>query len=80
MQIEITPPELHEIITSLHRNRCKVGYRIRWDDRRRETEPVKARMEADPTYKSYLDAIRAARVQRVETITQLIQRFETLEK
>lgn len=78
--MNLPPPALHEIITSLHRNRSRVNARIRKEDRRMETEPVRDRMEADPAYKAYLEATRAARVQRIENINQLIHQFESLNK
>ena len=77
-QITCTPPQLHEIVTALHRNKAKIQQRIRYNQRKAETTEEQEKQAADPNRKLYLDTIETCRRGRIETIDGLLEMLEPL--
>lgn len=75
MIIDITPPQLHEIVTALHRNRCKIWSRLRHT----EKQLIELPDESDPSRRLYLETIKTLRLERVAKIDALLQNLETLQ-
>ena len=76
IDISLTAPQLHEVVTALHRNRAKINQRIRHDERKRQTPEGKEAEAADPCRGLYLDTIATCRASRIETIDDLLEQLE----
>lgn len=79
MKIDITPPQQHEIITALHKNRSKIQQRINHNQRLADTPEELEKQAIDPTRKIYLDAMEACRKSRIATIDGLLAILEAQE-
>lgn len=78
MEITITPPELHELITALQRNKAKIGQRIRYNARKMQEPAEQARWATEPARKQYLETLQYCRAERIKTIDGLLAVLEPL--
>lgn len=74
-----TPPQVHELVTALHRNRAKIQQRIRYNERRAGTPEEQERCAIDPGRKVYLEAMATCRRCRIDTIDGLLAVLEAKE-
>ena len=70
--ITLTPPQLHEVITALHRNRSKIQQRMRWSERHMDTPEEQEKRACDPNRTLYMETIRTCREGRIATIDALL--------
>lgn len=76
---DFTPPQVHELVTSLHRNRARILGRIHRQERKAESPEEQERIACDPGRKVYLDAMAECRRCRINTIDGLLAVLETKE-
>ena len=75
-----TPPQIHELVTALHRNRAKIQQRIRHNERLAATPEEQERRALDPGRKVYMEAMTTCRQCRIETIDALLELLEKNEQ
>ena len=75
----ILPPQVHELITALHRNRARIQARISRQEKREGSPEELDRIACDPGRKVYLDAIIECRRCRIKTIDGLLAMLEAKE-
>ena len=78
--ITVTPPQLHELITALHRNKCKIQQRIRHNERKMLQPEEQQRWAAEPARKLYLETLQQCRAERIKTIDSLLAILEPLKE
>ena len=79
-EIPVTPPQLHEIITALSRNKAKIAQRIRYNDRKMQAPEEQQRWATEPARKQYLETLQYCRAERIQTIDGLLAILEPLKE
>lgn len=79
-EIPVTPPQLHELITALHRNKAKIQQRIRHNDRKMQDPEEQQRWTTEPARKLYLETLQQCRAERIKTIDGLLATLEPLKQ
>ena len=75
-EIEVTPPQRHEIVTALHRNRNKLWQRVRHT----EKQLIELKSEDDPSRRLYLETIKDLRLDRIAKIDDLLKTLEPIKE
>lgn len=79
-EIPVTPPQLHELITALHRNKSKIQQRIRHNERKMQQPEEQQRWAAEPARKLYLETLQQCRAERIKQIDGLLAILEPLKE
>lgn len=78
--LSLPPPQLHELITALHRNKCKIQQRIRHNEKKMQQPEEQQRWAAEPARKLYLETLQQCRAERIKTIDGLLAILEPLKE
>ena len=78
--LNLTPPQLHEVLTALNVNKHKIAGRIRHAERKSASPEELEKKAADPNRRLYLETIMQCRAGRIETINGLLKDLEFIEK
>lgn len=78
IQIEVTPPQLHELICGLARGRSRIQQRLRHAEAKIDSPEDMARQEEDPGRRIYLQSLIDLRRERIRQVDELICALEKI--